>query len=642
MSDPLSVAGLAIGAASLTVQIFDGCLKGYSYFESAVNMTAECETLKIRIMMEYSRLQQWGHATGLTDEGRHSEYNRKMRVNAALVEAIMSEVRSELKRMSAVSLLVIKDEERGVQTNTEGTENSASLGKGADITSASSLNLSVARTKFSMVSIESEKRQYPKGFNGIMGLVKGVRTVATNPKRMKWALQDKKKVEISLVRLKELTNFLHETVDDNQRQALYETANETWMAMLQMKDTVEGMQKLLEAMAADKEVSMSPKQADFDSQGTTLTGSANASHGARQDLKSSQALYERLTWFSIVAAKELDGPNRPENHLDRGEIQGLQPEDHKSGVYRTVASFRGRRVWIEWKRYEETLLHLDKGETKTGPDNRTLKNIERLVSLLRLRNRPVEFCVPVCHGYFMIEGKHSSFGIVYEFDEKDGITSAPRSLLDLLGDRKPPPLIVRMLLAQDLASSLMYLHAVNWLHKGVRSSNILFADSPNGDLGGRYISGLEYARPDEAGLTNKTPAGDLAHGEYVHPDYLGSGQQTSYRKTYDIYSLGIVLLEIAYWKPAKEIMDLTPGKRARSIVNLREVRRRLLESEPGILEHVRSTMGDRYLSVLRACLVGMDAFGLHDGLPQSDPAIAALLQQAYLRIVVDVLKSILV
>jgi len=62
--------------------------------------------------------------------------------------------------------------------------------------------------------------------------------------------------------------------------------------------------------------------------------------------------------------------------------------------------------------------------------------------------------------------------------------------------------------------------------------------------------------------------------------------------------------------------------------------------KPELLSHIRVAMGEKYCSAVRACIGGMESFGLPTGAPQNDPAIATLLQQAYLRLVVDVLNDI--
>jgi hypothetical protein len=247
-------------------------------------------------------------------------------------------------------------------------------------------------------------------------------------------------------------------------------------------------------------------------------------------------------------------------------------------------------------------------------------------------------------------------------------------------DDEPASLKARVGLAQQLAKCLLYLHATNWLHKALRSSSIVFFSEKEGpEINRPYISGFEYSRPDQNNATFTGAPENPEWAVYCHPDYLG--RPGYFRKTYGIYSLGIILLEIAYWKRAEAIFGLDSGecelllqsqggqkcsiladntgdpsfdskqqterageKKARKA---KEIRDWLLVAgdaggKPEYLETVRNIMGDRYHNAVRACIGGLDSFHLPKNVDQTDPVIATLLQQAYLRLVVDVLHEIVV
>jgi hypothetical protein len=77
------------------------------------------------------------------------------------------------------------------------------------------------------------------------------------------------------------------------------------------------------------------------------------------------------------------------------------------------------------------------------------------------------------------------------------------------------------------------------------------------------LSGFEYSRPDISGTSTSIPPVHAEWEIYRHPDYQGMKPQPA-RKTYDIYSLGIVLIEIALWQSIGTIMkkDYAGGLRA--------------------------------------------------------------------------------
>jgi hypothetical protein len=324
-----------------------------------------------------------------------------------------------------------------------------------------------------------------------------------------------------------------------------------------------------------------------------------------------------------------------------------------------------------------------------------------------MENRPTQFRVPLCAGYFDDES-NQRFGLIYQVPGAIPHSAEAISLSQLLLQQgNPPPLLSRISLAKELVTSLYFLHAVNWLHKGLRDESILVLmrhGSP--DYSQPFISGFEYSRPDEAGLT--TTAAPDTWAVYAHPDYQGFDKKT-YRKTFDMYSLGIILLEIASWKPAEEILgfeqpsipkeqqetvknpaekngasekkdeaagekdnsarkdeaekneasekkdeaagekDKTAGKDEAqetktyskdSLQDLKNIRKRLLVDEPALLEHVRATMGSRYHDAVKACIGGLEYFKLPADADETGEVIATLLQQAYLRLVVDALRGI--
>ena len=114
----------------------------------------------------------------------------------------------------------------------------------------------------------------------------------------------------------------------------------------------------------------------------------------------------------------------------------------------------------------------------------------------------------------------------------------------------------------------MYLHSVNWLHKGLRSDNILFfnvmsqsdRESINLDYGSPTLSGFDYARPDLPEATSEPFTHNIEHDLYRHPRMLGHASSRS-RKSDDIYSLGVMLVEIAYWQQIEDIMQLSLRER---------------------------------------------------------------------------------
>jgi serine/threonine protein kinase len=174
----------------------------------------------------------------------------------------------------------------------------------------------------------------------------------------------------------------------------------------------------------------------------------------------------------------------------------------------------------------------------------------------------------------------------------------------------------------------MYLHSVNWLHKGFRSDSIIFFPDPEKtgqlDYAAPILSGFNYARPDLPSEFTERPAGvDL----YRHPD-LTKDLCTRSKKSHDIYSLGIVLLEIAYWQPIDKILNLDlTQKVARSKV--RDIRSILLSPTESFLDAAEEKAGEIYREVVWKCLSGGPAVGTDDDADEKNEIIGAEMQRVF-------------
>ncbi len=68
-------------------------------------MPAECESLRLRLRIEYTRLLDWGNLASLSEEHDHHSFDRKLQSNRATIIMILSEMRSLLKTLRKISLI---------------------------------------------------------------------------------------------------------------------------------------------------------------------------------------------------------------------------------------------------------------------------------------------------------------------------------------------------------------------------------------------------------------------------------------------------------------------------------------------------------------------------------------------------------
>ncbi|KAL9081871.1 MAG: hypothetical protein Q9159_006947 [Coniocarpon cinnabarinum] len=220
----------------------------------------------------------------------------------------------------------------------------------------------------------------------------------------------------------------------------------------------------------------------------------------------------------------------------------------------------------------------------TSVDPQTRHRVNRLAELLEKPKESLANVLP-CRGWaFLPQAKQ----IAYLFEIRSGLAPSPRSLLRILSDNQP---------------SEAALAAV--------------------DIQMPYIFGFEFSRPDSyfsAGFIDACPERDV----YRHP--VRQGQPlTTFKKIHDIYSLGVVLLEIAVWRPAVtlEKNHFAHAKDGAAIAT------HLLKHAQ---KHVDTYMGERYKDMVLRCLTGN--FDVVD-----DTAEDVKLQQAFRTQVVEVLEQ---
>ncbi|KAI8721440.1 Serine/threonine protein kinase [Fusarium sp. LHS14.1] len=272
-------------------------------------------------------------------------------------------------------------------------------------------------------------------------------------------------------------------------------------------------------------------------------------------------------------------------------------------------------VLVEWKVYDASWK---------GHETRLKKVMDDLANLLDTNVTPragvVQHRVPNCLGYFH-EPHHFRFGFVYAVP---GHVSANRpqllslnGFLDLMRQQEEeveqPDLGDEFLLAKDLASCLLAVHQAGWLHKNLSSHHILIfcqdQKSAGRHLKFAVLSGFNDSRPEASSFT-LGPRAD--HNLFRHPDYL---PDVPFRKTFDYYGLGIVLLELGLCRTISELREShfdVPGGEA--------FRLKLLES---YVPQLGPIMGARYREAVDFCLnaermlaAERERFGNEDGIQE--------------------------
>jgi hypothetical protein len=654
--------------------------KGYEYFEHAVNMPEDCASFKLRLRIEYSRLLDWADVAGLSNEKDHAAFDIKFKANRHIILAVLGEMNAlfqSLQKEYNELRLDGEDQTRAIEdpeSDTTGGATNVTVNPGSEtdvnikITPPNPQNgmshgeampkngtnaIDVGQLSiFQSSRLPKKQQKRTRSLNYIVELKQKVKDVAKEPKRLKWAIFDREKYYEKLGKLTQLTDYLHQLMGDKQLELLAQSTRETCLAMLQLTESVQEMKDLL---AGAKIVRMADATDDSDSasvfsQATTLVDPADSRTHPRHD---QGTLLERLIQFNIEYVEVNATISSVGSRLDKQEGFKIEMDHTQDKLSRTLATFHNRRVWVEWKDFQKVPLFSGNEKPTWGPSKVLDQRLGQLSALLEKRNKPDEFSIPTCLGYF--EDNQDRFGFIFEIPETQHPGGSPVSLFELFSMQAICTINDRIKVAQQVAISVFCLHTISWLHKGLRSASILFLHSeehPWDTTVKPFISGFEYARPDSTDVTSTRPPNDLLWAAYCHPTYQGN-DPGPYRKQFDVYSLGIILLEIAYWKTADDILGITrfaEQTKAKELskqevdrkiqLRFRDTRRRILD-EPHLLQPVRSNMGIRYYNAVRACIEGFDTadFGQAERSASVDDVV---MQQSFLRQVIDMLQGITV
>ena len=127
-------------------------------------------------------------------------------------------------------------------------------------------------------------------------------------------------------------------------------------------------------------------------------------------------------------------------------------------------------------------------------------------------------------------------------------TAKPISLLFLLSIGKNPLLTRLIGLAHALANCLLYPHTVNCPHKSFGGDSVNFFSPPGNepDYVSPTIAGFDYVWPESFEEQTNPPPEHPEHDMYRHPDTLIGAPPSIKKKSYDIHSFIIVLVEIIH------------------------------------------------------------------------------------------------
>lgn len=255
---------------------------------------------------------------------------------------------------------------------------------------------------------------------------------------------------------------------------------------------------------------------------------------------------------------------------------------------------------------EYTPMVLDSSSNAPYPGDARLDNVHQTLEQLVQNSRVSHLGLLNFVGYYL-DRANSRYAFVYQMpvhyfpflqnptDLLNGLKPKPLvSLLQSGEDYPIPSLETRFRLAYDLLMAVLQLRSQNLVHGNINSNNVLI------------FPGLTNSNQDEVGLTenlrrpyltsfaqfsgNNPSPEPLSASMYRHPDDK-RGIEDDAAWSYDLYSLGLVLMEIGLWTPISRLWKL---KYNNSIFKQRV--------ESMYLKKLGPKCGSAYIHVVQLCL----------------------------------------
>ncbi|KAH8880499.1 hypothetical protein GQ53DRAFT_755051 [Thozetella sp. PMI_491] len=283
------------------------------------------------------------------------------------------------------------------------------------------------------------------------------------------------------------------------------------------------------------------------------------------------------------------------------ELQNVRKRDGSSKF--EIGQFDNRSVVVDSKIY-------DRGPRESLKDGGAIIRKDRLNQLtsVLLHLRPLEPSVPECLGW--VERPDKGLAISLLFAMPEDVYPEPQSLFYALPNTSlssGPSLDERLRVAYRLASALDRLHSVSWIHKSIRSENILFYykkdavasiqgsndEEPEALPPQWFLYGFEYARKMDAATSSRLDD-DPYRNVYRHPQRWGVPTD-NFGAVHDMYALGVVLLELGMWRRATSFIDMDGARQLDPV----HVRNKLLRRATN---HLSYTAGVAYRDIVLRCL----------------------------------------
>ena len=595
-------AGLALGGLSLSFQLFSGCVQGFILFQQASSIGKEASAIRCMLSWAEYRLITWSKASGLYDDNLRCSPNE-----LALIETTLAEIETLFADTTRLKLRYKLDLR---PLSPEVSARATAVTREA----AHPVNNDTAEHTLAKIVPQEERMR-------LLFKAKRVKSANILPKRLFWASCDKENFSVLVKDLHQfidqLTLFLDAKIRDEMRKSIVKMGVEK----VEKERQVSGLDSLAESLRlAERAQIGDPALWDLNLSSIAKVKAQRTALGIDRD----QGTAETPITTVATGNGQSDSGQVLAQHTNRLSLEGSAEEAISLRTQDLVRRTMGITSPLEFAKHKHDDVLIEWKDVKDRTNIRKLK--PRIQALGRLLRAPksAAFRSLHCRGVVEVVGKNR-FGFVFDVPEE---VKGDTPIITLAGmfrieACRLASVSFRKDIALTMCNAMLYLHIAGWVHKGIRSGNILFFTSPpesssdgepaklrqvkpTGPLG-PYLMGYNYARFDSPSEMSEVQSASPQDDIYRHPAVLSTGPCT-FTREYDVYALGLVLLELGLWRPlASIIKPYVDIESEPHNPRARDVQSYLLgkTGETGTpLQQLAFHMGDTYAAVTKACLDG--------------------------------------
>lgn len=553
----------AAGLVSLSVTLFRGCIQALEFLETASNLGRDADVVRCKLEWEQYRLYQWAERVSLENKPID-------RLNWSLVVQTLKQLEvlltSSQKLKERYHLDLVELDRSAIE---ESTPPSRKTGFGS--------LLSRLRPEFPLASSRI------------------IQENNTPAKKLRWAATDKDKVARLVQEIAYFNDRLSSLLDASDQDSVKAALGVLLRDIISRSNVSSELDVVKQLLGTTNVATPSAvaSAASFKQIRLTL-GLCNTNRS--DTTKTSTASLGQVPKLRLLKPSQFQ---RQASHVN------IPPFE------RELARYKSNLVLIEWRFVEKT------------SDPELKKRVDRLAILLGTLSDP-SFHSLHCMGllppdkaYEPEDDNYTCYGLVFKLalpvtERHSSSSPAIRPLSDLYDSLRKPSLNERSQIALAIVETILQLHTSGWLHKGIRSGNILFLDMGDfkwdaGKAIGPYLAGYDYARPDN-GQTEATPARPELE-IYRHPHAQGPSG-SNFRKNFDLFALGCVLLEIGLWTNLQTILGKSSGRTDSPVdwAQINSAKTRLLYNggKNEDLGNLSFHAGDTFKEIVMLCLYADD------------------------------------